>query len=66
MIELVFVACLANAPVRCQEQSLLYTDITPMTCLMGAQPALAQWVETHPRYTVARWKCRALDNSRKT
>lgn len=65
MIELAFIACLGTAPASCQEQSLLYTDITPMTCMMSAQPALAQWVETHPKYTVAKWSCRALDGSRK-
>lgn len=57
MIELVFLACLSAAPAQCEEKSLLYTDISPMTCMMGAQPALAQWLESHPRYQVARWKC---------
>lgn len=65
MIELAFVACLSASPMTCEPQSLLYTDLSPMTCMMGAQPALARWVETHPKYTVARWQCRILDGSRR-
>ncbi|WP_417718732.1 hypothetical protein [Salipiger sp.] len=60
MIELLFVACLSTAPDQCQERSLLFTDITPMTCMMGAQPELAKWTTTHPAFTVRGWKCRAV------
>ncbi len=60
MIELLFVACLSTAPEQCQERSLLFTDVSTMNCLMGAQPELAKWTQTHPRYTVAGWKCRNL------
>lgn len=59
MIELLFVACLSTAPDQCQQRSLLYTDLTPMACLMGAQPELARWVETHPSYRVTGWRCRS-------
>lgn len=65
MIELVFLACLSATPGACQEQSLLYTDVSPMTCVLGAQPELAKWVESHPKYTVARWRCQPVDGSRK-
>ncbi|WP_353476498.1 hypothetical protein PVT71_26650 (plasmid) [Salipiger sp. H15] len=60
MIELFFMACLSTAPDQCQPRSLLYTDVTPMACMMGAQPELARWVEEHPAYTVARWSCRPV------
>ena len=63
MIELVFVACLVSAPTECQEQSLLDTDISPMTCMMAAQPQLAQWAEQHPTYTVGRWSCRFVTSA---
>ncbi|MGC9418173.1 hypothetical protein [Rhodovulum marinum] len=68
MIELVFVACLGmaqDAQGACEERSLIYTDITPMTCMMGAQPELAKWVETHPNWTVSRWKCRYLNTAQR-
>ena len=65
MIELLFVACLATSPEDCREHSLLYTDVTPMACMMGAQPELAKWAETHPRWTVGRWKCKYVNTAQK-
>lgn len=63
MIELLFVSCLANAPDQCQERSLLYVDVSPMQCLMGAQPELARWVETHPNEQIRSWRCRAVSTA---
>jgi hypothetical protein len=60
MIELLFVACLAASPEDCRERSLVFSDITPMTCMMGAQPELAKWVNEHPDYTVRSWKCQQV------
>lgn len=65
MIELLFVTCLSTAPDQCQERSLLFQDVSPMTCMFGAQPELAKWVADHPRYTVAGWKCRTLHSGDK-
>lgn len=61
MIELVFVACMMQSPDACQERSMVYVDVAPMTCVMGAQPELAKWVQTHPHWQVIQWKCRAVD-----
>ncbi|MGB0661555.1 MAG: hypothetical protein ACPGNV_15425 [Mangrovicoccus sp.] len=60
MIELLFVACLASNPDACEERSLLFSDISPMTCMMGAQPELAKWTETHAGWTVDKWSCRIM------
>ncbi|MBD3680173.1 MAG: hypothetical protein HUJ27_17435 [Rhodobacteraceae bacterium] len=60
MIELLFVACLAGSPEECHERSLIFTDKTPMQCLMGAQPGLAKWVETHPNERIRTWRCRTV------
>ena len=57
MIELIFVACLAASPEDCEEKALVYVDVTPQACMMGAQPQLARWAETHPGWTIGRWKC---------
>ncbi|MHA6346005.1 hypothetical protein [Roseivivax sp. CAU 1761] len=64
MIELLFVACLSTAPNECREQSMLYTDISPMACLMGAQPELAKWATQNPGYSIARYQCRFVDTAR--
>jgi hypothetical protein len=61
MIELLFLACLSASPASCEERSLLYTDVTPMTCMLGAQPELARWAESNPRWIVGRWKCRYVN-----
>ena len=65
MIELIFIACLSASPEDCEERSMIYTDISPMTCLTGAQPELAKWVQSHPRWHVARWRCSAIRQGEK-
>lgn len=65
MIELLFVACLATAPEECRERSLLFTDITPMQCLMGAQPELAKWSEAHPNMEIRNWRCQTVSFAEK-
>ncbi|MDU9005763.1 hypothetical protein QO231_18185 [Sedimentitalea todarodis] len=60
MIELIFIVCLAGTPGDCEKRSLLYTDVTPMTCMMRAQPELANWISTHPRWKIARWACQTV------
>lgn len=60
MIELFFVTCLSMSPTDCRDRSMLFTDITPMTCMMGAQPELAKWANEHPNWQVARWKCQTV------
>lgn len=58
MIELAFVACLNSAPNVCEDQSLLFVDVSAQMCMMGAQPELAKWTESHARWHVAKWSCR--------
>ena len=65
MIELLFVVCLSTDPTACEERSLLYTDVSPMACAMGAQPELAKWAEGHPKFRIAKWRCRMVDPSRR-
>jgi len=64
MIELIFIACLGGAN-SCEERSMMFTDVTPMTCMMGAQPELARWVAEHPNWRVSRWSCRYVDRSQR-
>lgn len=64
MIELVFIACMSLTPDTCEERKLIYTDLTPMACAMAAQPYLATWIDTHPDWTVERWKCQVMRKER--
>lgn len=58
MIELLFVVCFAQGD--CQERSLVFSDLSPAQCLMGAQPELAKWVATHPNEKIQSWRCRTV------
>lgn len=62
MIQLIFIACLAASPDRCQEHSVsLLPEIGIMGCMVTAQPELARWAEQHPSHRVVRWRCGWLD-----
>lgn len=66
MIELLFVACLSASPTTCESKAMQFTDISAMTCLMGAQPVLAKWAQEHPAWQVERWSCQAVGPERET
>lgn len=59
MIWLVFTACLQNTPetIKCREHTLMFSDVPLLTCVLGAQGMLAQWVNTHPNHYIVRWEC---------
>jgi hypothetical protein len=61
MIELLFVACLVSEPDKCQNKALQFSDISPMQCMMGAQPQLAQWTNQNPKWHVKNWKCQTVN-----
>lgn len=61
MIELLFVSCLSADPASCQDRSLIFVDMSLMTCMVHGQQVVADWVASHPNETVAEWKCRAHD-----
>jgi hypothetical protein len=64
VIQLIFTACLAALPERCDEHSVaLLPEIGVMGCMMTAQPQLAEWTERHPGHRVVRWRCGWLDDS---
>lgn len=61
MIELLFVVCALGQPDDCRERSLIFTDVTPMQCLMGAQPELAKWSNAHPNDVITSWRCQMVN-----
>lgn len=58
MIELLFISCLSAEPAACRQQSLLFTDMSVMTCIIHGQQEIAKWQQGHPKETVREWKCR--------
>lgn len=64
MIQLVFIACLISSPADCESKSLVFTEVSPMSCLMRAQPQLAEWTESHPKWKVTGWHCAPVSKSK--
>ena len=59
MIELVLTVCAMAEPATCRDQRVQFeADLTPLQCMMNAQPTIARWGTEHPRWFVQRWKCR--------
>lgn len=58
-MELVLMVCLMNTPVDCRDEHLTLSVelMTPQQCMLGAQPAMAEWSASHPKYRIERWRC---------
>lgn len=52
MLELAFTVCMISSPSSCEERSLLFVDVSPMQCILGAQTVLAPWSRDHPGWTI--------------
>jgi hypothetical protein len=58
MIELVLVYCLTAQPDKCTEQRPVFEEpLTGMACMMNAQRVAIQYVEEHPDWKLAGWRC---------
>lgn len=68
MLEILVVACLINSPEKCKDVSLSFSgdSVTPMQCLMQAQPEIAKWTEGHPNWKITRYTCRPAGQIAKT
>jgi hypothetical protein len=58
MLTIVISACLVADPKSCKDYTLpVDGDMDTVQCALIAPPFLANWQETHPQWTVKRWKC---------
>jgi hypothetical protein len=59
MIELIVSVCLIADPLRCKDITLIFDgeSVSPMQCMMGAQPEIAKWIDEHPKWALKRWTC---------
>jgi hypothetical protein len=58
LVDLVLLACALANPGACREYHLMFQTAGSLrSCMMQAQPYLAQWVDDHPNFRVARWHC---------
>ena len=56
MIELVMTVCLLTAPTDCRKERIA-AEGTMMQCMMAGQIAAAEWIATHPKWRLKRWRC---------
>ena len=57
-VDLIVLACSLADPSVCKEYHLAFQSAGSLrSCMMQAQPYLAQWVGDHPNERVARWRC---------
>ncbi len=58
MLTIVISACLIADPSSCRDYTLpVDGDMDAMRCALEAPPFLATWQQSHPQWTVRRWKC---------
>jgi hypothetical protein len=58
MIELIITVCALAHPSNCEEKHLQFLSQESLRqCVMSAPPYIAQWVNEHPQWSVARWRC---------
>jgi hypothetical protein len=65
MLELVIAACIFGS-AECRDFSQLYDprDVSLMMCVAGGQVEVARWKESHPDWTVQRWRCGYIPSGR--
>ena len=68
VIELLLAVCLIDNPATCKNVSLTYLAeaLTPMQCMMRAEPEIAKWITDHPGWRTRRFTCRAAGRYAKT
>lgn len=58
MLELTALVCFIAQPAHCKDVSLNVSDtLTPLQCLMLAEPEGAKWVEKNPGWRIAKLTC---------
>jgi hypothetical protein len=58
LVDLIVLVCSLANPAACQEEHLLFQSQGSLrSCMMQAQPYLAQWIGDHPSYKIVRWHC---------
>jgi hypothetical protein len=56
---LILFVCSIASPDACHEERLSFSlePTSSFQCMLGAQPRMAEWAGTNPKWRIARWKC---------
>ena len=58
LVDLILLACMVASPGTCHEYHVLFqTSGSLESCMMRAQPYLAQWASEHAAFRIVRWRC---------
>lgn len=57
MFTLVLVVCLSATPDVCREEHPPIDAVSPMSCVVQGQQIAAEWIEDHPKWQLAAWRC---------
>lgn len=59
MLAIILSACMASNPGVCKDYKIsLDPSIDPASCMVNAPPYFAEWAESHPGWTITKWRCR--------
>ena len=59
-IDIVMTICLLANPQACEKRSIPIAEAGSMIqCMAFAQPRIAEWSVTHPKYRIVSWRCAA-------
>lgn len=57
-VALVMTVCLLKNATYCEKQEYQFESHgSLMQCMFEAQPWIAEWTTTHPKWKVMRWRC---------
>jgi hypothetical protein len=58
VIELIISVCAVVQADQCREEHLRFmSNMSVRQCDIGAPPHIALWINEHPQWFVARWRC---------
>lgn len=65
MVDLILTVCAIANPQACQDRHVLFESSGSLrSCMMQAEPYLAQWEAQHPGLRVAKWSCQWPDQEK--
>lgn len=59
MFYLIISACALANPYQCHDVKLAFVEgnQSPGSCLFNGQLEIIKWKESHPNFTISKWKC---------
>jgi hypothetical protein len=66
MIALILTVCAVSNATDCRDETFYFeSNGSVVGCMFEAQPWIAEWASTHPKWTVKAWKCDAPSSEQK-